>query len=144
MDGRRAAVAGIVAVAVFVGGCNGDAERSDPGTDRPGGNGKPGTTGNPPESSKQGGFKEWVAVFETARDPEDLQDPQTRILRRAPRNVLVGPAGCHQGLADELSVSEQTYVAGVVARTEGELRAATRRVDLEPIFEGRLRLLCGV
>lgn len=141
MDGRRTAICGLL-VAVLLAGCNGDAERARD-TDDPGGAGKPGTKEEPPGFSKRKGFKEWVAVFETASDPEDLQDRQTRILRRAPRNVLVGPAGCHEGLADELSVSAETYVAGVVARTKGELRAAISSVDLETVFEGRLQLLCG-
>jgi hypothetical protein len=142
MDGRRTAIWSLL-VAVLLAGCNGDVQRGGRDTDDPGAAGKPGSMGEAPGSSKGGGFKEWIAVFETAGDPEDLQDRQTHILRRAPRNVLVGPAGCHEGLADELSVSEETYVAGVVARTMGELRAAIRRVDLETVFEGRLQLLCG-
>lgn len=89
------------------------------------------------------GDREWVAVFETAPDSEDLEEQQARILERAEGNVLVGPAGCHEGLARELSVSRGDYVAGVVASTRAELRAAVRRVDQEPIFEGHLPLLCG-
>ena len=134
---RRAVAAGAVALCLAVAGC-GDDDPTVPAAPAATGerDGEPG--------GASGGPTEWVAVFDTAADPEDLERLQTRLLRRAPRNVLVGPAACHRNLAQELSVSEADYVAGVVARTRAELREAVNRMGQEPIVQGRFVLLCGV
>lgn len=130
---RRVVAVGSVALWLAAAGC---------GTDDPT---VPSTEGEQEgEQAPPGGPREWVAVFDTAADPEDLVRVQTRVLRRAPRNVLVGPAACHRDLARELSVDEGHYVAGVVAPSRAELRGAVEAVGQEPVFQGRLALLCGV
>jgi hypothetical protein len=87
------------------------------------------------------GAPEFLAVFETAEDPEDLEPIQEEILEEAPENVAVSPAGCWEEVPEELRISAGDYVAGVVAATEEELREAVDAVGREPIFEGQVTLI---
>jgi len=89
-----------------------------------------------------GPVTEFLAVFESARDPDDLQPIQDELLEKAPRNIAVSPAGCWKGLAPSLGVSRNHYVAGVVAQTGNELDFVIDRVDRTPIFYGQLRARC--
>ena len=92
---------------------------------------------------------EWVAAFHTATDLADLDDDTDVLMEVAPRSLLVGPVGCHEGLAEALRVSEaDTYFSGVVASTRGGLDRAVARASRHPLFEdgpvfaGELRVLC--
>jgi hypothetical protein len=87
------------------------------------------------------GHPEFLAVFETAADPEDLESVQEEILEEAPENVAVSPAGCWEEVPDELGVSAGDYVAGVVAASAEELQEAVEAVGREPIFEGQVTLI---
>lgn len=85
---------------------------------------------------------EWVAVFETARDPNDLERIQRELLDTVPHNVAVSPVTCWKGLAAQLGVPRDRYVAGVVAVTSNELDFVVERVGLTPTFFGQLRARC--
>jgi hypothetical protein len=87
------------------------------------------------------GHPEFLAVFETAADPEDLESVQEEILEEAPENVAVSPAACWEEVPDELGISGGDYVAGVVAATAEELQEAVEAVGREPIFEGQVTLI---
>jgi hypothetical protein len=87
------------------------------------------------------GAPEYLAVFETAEDPEDLEALQEEILEEAPANVAVSPAGCWEEVPDELGVPAGDYVAGVVAASAQGLQEAVDAVGREPIFEGRVTLI---
>ena len=87
------------------------------------------------------GSLEWLAVFDTAGDPNDLEDVQQEILDAAPENVAVSPAGCWEEVPDELGVEEDDYVAGVVAAAPDDLQQAVDAVGREPIFEGQVTLI---
>ncbi|HYZ11300.1 MAG TPA: hypothetical protein VE962_05350, partial [Actinomycetota bacterium] len=59
---------------------------------------------------------EWVAVFHTAQDLEELDDDTEALMEVAPRALVIGPVGCHAGLADALGVSEtDMYFSGLAA-----------------------------
>jgi hypothetical protein len=92
---------------------------------------------------------EWVAVFHTATDLAELDDDTEALMEVAPRNLVVGPVGCHGGLAEALAVSEaDAYFSGVVARTRRALDRAVARASRHPLFRdgpafaGELTVLC--
>lgn len=85
---------------------------------------------------------EWVAVFETANDPNDLDDETQRLLPILRKALIVGPTGC-EGIADELGVRSNVYFLGAVAQTRRELDRAIEKADREPILVVRTRPLCG-
>jgi hypothetical protein len=87
------------------------------------------------------GAGEYLAVFETAEDPEDLEAIQDEILEEAPANAAISPAGCWDEVPEELGISGGDYVAGVVAVSAEGLQEAVDAVGREPIFEGRVTLI---
>jgi hypothetical protein len=94
--------------------------------------------------------REWVAVLRTADGPDPLRRDTDLLLELAPGNLIVGPVGCHGGLAEELEVAQGSYFSGVVAETRGELRTVLDMVRTSPQFPrrplavGEFRVLCGV
>lgn len=84
---------------------------------------------------------ELVAVFEAAVDPDDLEALQERIFRAAPDHVAVAPAGCWEGLAGDMVISESAYVAAVVAEEEAELESAIEAVGSEPVHQGSYQVV---
>jgi hypothetical protein len=86
---------------------------------------------------------EWVAVFRTAPSPEQLREDTDALLEVAPGNLVVGPVGCHQGLAEDLGVDEGSYVSGVVAETERELRMVVQVARSSPRFRDPPLVLDG-
>lgn len=85
---------------------------------------------------------EWVAIFETAREPEDLARIEQRLMKVAARNLVVLPASCWKGLAQQLGVPREAHVAGLVALTANELTFVIERVGLPTLFSGQLRSRC--
>lgn len=78
---------------------------------------------------------EWVAVFHTARDLEELDDDTEALIEVAPRALVVGPVGCHAGLADALGVHEaDTYFSGLAAPNRRALDRAVVRAVRHPLF----------
>ena len=87
------------------------------------------------------GTLEWLAVFETAEDPNDLEEIQAQIMDEAAEHIAISPAGCWEEVPDELGIDEDDYVAGVVAASPDDLEEAIGEVDREPIFEGQVTLI---
>lgn len=92
---------------------------------------------------------EWVAAFHTATDLDELDDDTDALMEVAPRSLIVGPVGCHEGLAEALGVPEvETYFSGVVAGTQEALDRAVARAARHPLFQdgpefaGELVVLC--
>ena len=85
---------------------------------------------------------EWIAVFETSRDVNDLDRIQRRLRETAPGNFVVSPATCWKGLAGQLGVPRTAYVAGVIAITSNELDFVIEQVGLQASFYGQLRSRC--
>jgi hypothetical protein len=90
-----------------------------------------------------GDLTEWVAVFHTASNPARLDRDREALAELAPRNLLVGPVGCHRGLAEDLGVDEQAYFSGVVAEGRAELEAAIGDARESPVFAGEPLLFRG-
>lgn len=89
------------------------------------------------------------AAFHTATDLDELDDDTDALMKVAPRSLIVGPVGCHEGLAEALGVSEvETYFSGVVAGTQEALDRAVARAARHPLFRdgpefaGELVVLC--
>jgi hypothetical protein len=87
------------------------------------------------------GAGEYLAVFDTAEDPEALEALQEEILETAPANIAISPAGCWEEVPEKLGISSGDYVAGVVAASADGLQDAVDLVGREPIFEGRVTLI---
>ena len=87
------------------------------------------------------GAGEYLAVFDTAEDPEALEALQEEILETAPANIAISPAGCWEEVPEKLGISSGDYVAGVVAASPDGLQDAVDLVGREPIFEGRVTLI---
>jgi hypothetical protein len=92
---------------------------------------------------------EWVAVLRTAPASDALREDTDFLLQTAPGNLIVGPVGCHEGLAESLDVAEGSYFSGVVAETERELSTILEVVGTHPRFAerpllvGEFVVLCG-
>lgn len=93
---------------------------------------------------------EWVAVFHTASNPARLDRDREALAETVPGNLVIGPVGCHRGLARVLGVDEQTYFSGVVVEREAQLDTAVRDARVNPqlseeplLFRGELEVLCA-
>jgi hypothetical protein len=93
---------------------------------------------------------EWVAVFHTASTPSRLDQDREILAELAPRNLVVGPVGCHRGLARALGIDERAYFSGVVAEGRAELDEVVRDARRSPVlagepllFRGELEVLCA-
>jgi hypothetical protein len=101
-----------------------------------------GGQGEEAEQGAAGINAEWVAVFDAAADPDDL-DPGVRELQKAAGTGLaISPASCWRGLAPRLGVSRNSYVSAVVARTETELDFVVDRVGTIPRVRGLFPRRC--
>jgi hypothetical protein len=127
----------IVAATIVLGACGGGGERAGPST--AGGMSPSSPSARPRDAGA--GTEEWLAVFESAEDPDDLDEIKRRILRTARPNVAIGPAACWREVPEALDVGGDHYVAGVVAATEQDLDAAVAAVGEEPIFRARVTLI---
>jgi hypothetical protein len=133
MRSRRILAGAVVALALASVACGEDREpRAGPGSPSP--TFEDVTDGSP-------GAREYLAVFDTAEDPEDLEALQEEILEAAPANIAISPAGCWDEVPEELGVSSGDYVAGVVAVSAEGLQDAVDAVGREPIFEGQVTLI---
>jgi hypothetical protein len=91
---------------------------------------------------------EWVGVLRTATDLEDLDADTDALMEAAGRNLIIGPVGCHRGLAMALGVPLDASFSGVVASSRRALdRALARatahpRLPDEPVVTGEFEVLC--
>ena len=118
---RGAMVAALV-LAVLAAGCGGDG----------GGGGEP-----PPPGDRQ-----WLAVFETAADPDDLDAATTDLLERVGGGTVTSPAGCFRESLEGSGIAPGDYVLGVAAGSRGELNELVARSGREPIFRGEVVDTC--
>jgi hypothetical protein len=96
----------------------------------------------PPVTSTATTVRQWVAVFDTAGHPDNL-DPSTEVLLDAVGgNVAVQPVQCWEGLAEDLEVGAGEYAAAVIATSAEELNRLVDRVGEEPIGTGRYQAFC--
>jgi hypothetical protein len=97
--------------------------------------------GGPPDAGAQG-LLEWVAVFDVAEDPGDLEPGTDELMEAAGGAIAISPASCWSGLAVRLGAEPGDYVAAVVAQTRSELEAVTARVGRRPLVSGEFQAHC--
>jgi hypothetical protein len=84
----------------------------------------------------------WIAVFETAEDPNDLDTAARTLMEETGTAVAVGPEICYGGLRGEDGVSPGEYVLVVVASSRKELEAAIERSGRDPVLMDKVEDLC--
>jgi hypothetical protein len=99
----------------------------------------PGRAGDPGSSDGHG---RWLAVLETAADPNDLDAATRDVLETAKEATVVSPAWCFASTPDGPAVPEHHYVLGVVARSEEALARVVAATGREPVFTGEVVDTC--
>jgi hypothetical protein len=94
------------------------------------------------EEEVSGANTEWVAVFDAARDPRDLDPGAEELKETAGTHIAISPVSCWRGLPQRLAVSRDVYVAAVVAGTETELDFVVERVGRIPQARGLFPRRC--
>jgi hypothetical protein len=107
----------------------------------PASQGSPGDT-TPAATSTATTVWQWVAVFDTAGHPDDLEPSTEDLLAAVGGNIAVQPVQCWEGLAEDLEVGAGEYAAAVIATSEEELNGLIDRVGEEPVGTGRYPALC--
>jgi hypothetical protein len=124
-------VLGLTLLAVVVVACGGD------GASEP--RGSPATRTEHPTGTE---VRQWVAVFDTAAHPDDLDPSTEELLDAAREHIAVQPVQCWEGLAEDLDVEAGLYAAAVIAPREDDLRVVVEDVGREPVGTGRYRAFC--
>lgn len=89
------------------------------------------------------GYTEWIAVFDVARDPDQLDPSTEELLQTAGRDhIAVSPISCWEGLPEELNSGVDAYVAAVYGPGKAQLDEVIEAVGREPIFRGELVAYC--
>jgi hypothetical protein len=86
----------------------------------------------------------WIAVFQSAEDPNDLENAAEDLMDQAGTAVVVAPEGCFGGLRNKGGVGAGEYVLAVTAESRGDLDTAVGRIDREPVVTARVEDLCPV
>jgi hypothetical protein len=128
-------VAAAVALTVLVlAGCGGDRAarpRSTATTDRV----SPTAPGPSP-------LHAWIAVFQTAKDPNQLDAAAEELMDRVGPAVVVAPEGCFRVLRGRGDIGPGDYVLAVMAGSEDQLERAVERAGEEPMVTARVEDLC--
>ncbi len=82
----------------------------------------------------------WLAVFDTAADPNELDAATGELLPLVGGAIVVSPASCFQGLPGDVRSAD--YVIGVVAGTLAELDDVVAAAERTPTFTGEVGQLC--
>jgi hypothetical protein len=81
-------------------------------------------------------------VFQSAKDPNQLDAASRDLMARAGTAVVVAPEGCFGGLRGEGDVGAGEYVLAVMAGSEEELEEIVRRAREEPAVIAEVEDLC--
>jgi hypothetical protein len=86
----------------------------------------------------------WVAVYDTALDPQDLSGGRSDILHSLgdalAGDVVISPAGCFEGLP--AAVAESEYVLAVQQPQRAYVEALVEQLDGHPMFTGKVTVTC--
>lgn len=86
----------------------------------------------------------WIAVYDVAEDPNDLEDERSQIVRALgdplEGSVVVSPTGCFDGLPD--TIPGGSYVLAIQQSERVYLRALGQQLDGSPRFVGRITVTC--
>lgn len=88
------------------------------------------------------GHRTWLAVFEAAADPNELDAATADLLERVEGAVVTSPASCFRGPLEASGIEAGDYVVGVAARSRAALDDLVARSGREPIFEGAVVETC--
>ena len=94
------------------------------------------------ETPVETSIRQWVAVFDTASHPDDLDPSTEELLDSAGGHIAVQPVQCWEGLAADLQVDAGVYAAAVIATSEDELDGVVEEVGREPIGTGEYEAFC--
>jgi hypothetical protein len=83
---------------------------------------------------------EWLAVFRTATDVQELGADTRTVKAIVGGAIVVSPVNCFDGLS--VDDPGTTYVLGVVAPTREQLDVLVEQVDRPAVFVGRVRTMC--
>jgi hypothetical protein len=86
----------------------------------------------------------WIAVYDVAEDPNDLEDERSQIVHALgdplEGSVVVSPAGCFDGLP--VTIAHGSYVLAIEQSERVYLRALGQELDGSPRFVGRITVMC--
>jgi hypothetical protein len=107
------------------------------------------TSPPPPSGSSEpppppGETTAWVAVYDTADDPQALSGGRSEILRSLgdalAGDVVISPASCLDGLPG--TVADRAYVLAVQQPQRMYVEALVEQLDGHPIFTGKVTVIC--
>lgn len=101
-----------------------------------------GTSPTTVETRVETSVRQWVAVFDTAFHPDDLDPSTEELLDSAGGHIAVQPVQCWEGLAADLEADPGVYAAAVIATSEDELDGVVDEVGREPIGTGEYEAFC--
>ena len=131
---RPMAVVALLCLALGLSGCSRDpAPRSLDFREASG-------SGGSATPAEDGVVTEWLAVFRTATDVDELDADTTAVKAIVGGAIVVSPVNCFDGLT--VDDPGTTYVLGVVAPSKEQLDALVDRVDRPTVFVGRVRTMC--
>ena len=84
----------------------------------------------------------WIAVFQTAEDPNQLDAASEDLRDRVGTSVVLAPEGCFGGLRGQGDIGPGEYVLGVLAGSQDQLEKAVERSEQEPVVTARVEDLC--
>jgi hypothetical protein len=102
----------------------------------------PATTRETPTSAGPSALRVWIAVFESAADPNDLESAAEKLMEAAGSAVVVAPEGCFAGLRGKAEVRPGDYVLAVTTDSKEGLEAAVVRAGREPVVTAPVEDLC--
>jgi hypothetical protein len=86
----------------------------------------------------------WLAVYETADDPQALSAGRSEILRSLgdalAGDVVISPAACLDGLPG--TVADRAYVLAVQQPQRVYVEALVEQLDGHPVFTGKVTVIC--
>jgi hypothetical protein len=91
-------------------------------------------------SDDDGVVTEWLAVFRTATDVQELDADTTAVKAIVGGAIVVSPVNCFDGVS--IDDPGTRYVLGVVAPSKEQLDALVEQVDRPTVFVGRVRTMC--
>jgi hypothetical protein len=84
----------------------------------------------------------WIAVFQTAEDPNQLDAAAEDLMDRVGPAVVVAPEGCFGDLRGRGNIGPGDYVLAVMAGSEDQLERAVERAGERPMVTARVEDLC--
>ena len=97
-------------------------------------------SGGPETAGDEGVVTEWLAIFRTAKDVQELEADTAVVKAIVGGAIVVSPVNCFDGLS--IDDPGTTYVLGVVAPSREALDVLVDQVDRPTAFVGKVRTMC--